>query len=434
MILINGLLSGICVVIGATGLLSKTLRKVEYLILIGYVAVVGIFAHLFMTQDTGLLMLTGLLIMIVIMEKERKILNLFMACLGYIIAIIGNNVMLVFLEVFFGISREIISKKYIVIFSLIYAVVSYIGLYALNKLIYSRKVIIQIFTEFSSKVRLALVINIIMFLSIFLINITLGEKVGYSVNTLVFNSFIFLICLVITSWILLNVAKNIEEEEKQKSMIHQQQILESYVENLEKMLEETRAFRHDYKNILSTMSGYIKANEMEGLREFFYQKIYLQEGSRESQAIAWKSLKNIKPMELKGFLYEKVLLAFAKDIDVQIIIAESLSVKYRDIEDLVRILGIFIDNAIEEVEMLEEGQIKIVIRNTAKGVIFCVENTCNRCLEMSSLIQKGYSTKGAGRGNGLYWAEKLVEKHPNMFHELKVEDKKVVQLLEVITE
>lgn len=432
MILINGVLSGLCVVIGATGLLSKPLRRTEYLILIGYVAVVGILAHLFIKQDTGLLMLAGLLGMIVAMEKEKKLLNLFMACLGYVIAIIGNNVMLVFIDVFLRIPRDVISEKYTFIFSMIYALLSYTGLCVLRKVIYSRKMVQRIFTEISSKVQLALVINIIIFLSIFLMNITLGEKVGYSKNMLMFNSFLFFISLVIISWVLLNVAKSIEEEEKQKAMIHQQKILESYVENLEKMLEETRAFRHDYKNILSTMSGFIRENEMEGLREFFYQKIYLQEGREESQSIAWKSLKNIKPMELKGFLYEKLLLVFAKNIEVQVNIAENLNVKYKDMEDLVRILGIFLDNAIEETELIEDGKIQIVIKKTVKGVIFRIENNCNCLPEISVLTQKGYSTKGEGRGNGLHWVEQLLEKHSDMFHELTVEEEKVVQVLEVI--
>lgn len=80
----------------------------------------------------------------------------------------------------------------------------------------------------------------------------------------------------------MNVTKGIEAEEKQKTMLHQQELLENYVENLEKMLEETRAFRHDYKNILSTMSGYIRENEMEELRTFFYKKIYLPEGKVEA--------------------------------------------------------------------------------------------------------------------------------------------------------
>ena len=171
---------------------------------------------------------------------------------------------------------------------------------------------------------------------------------------------------------------------------------------------------------------------MEGLCEFFYQKIYLQEGREESQSIAWKSLKNIKPMELKGFLYEKLLLVFAKNIEVQVNIAENLNVKYKDMEDLVRILGIFLDNAIEETESIEDGKIQIVIKKTVKGVIFRIENNCNCLPEISVLTQKGYSTKGEGRGNGLHWVEQLLEKHSDMFHELTVEEEKVVQVLEVI--
>ncbi len=432
MLLINGIMSGLCVVVGATGLLSKPLRKIEYLILVVYVAGVGMLAHLYIKQDTGLMMLTGLLGLIAVMVKEKRLLNLFMACLGYVIAIIGNNIALLFLDLFLGIPRDVINEKYMFIFASSYAALSYIFLYILRKIIYSREDISKIFTKTSPKVQYALVVNIVVYLLIFLVNITLGEKVGYSIHMLLFNSFLFLICLIVTTWVLFHVTKGIKAEEKQKAMFHQQELLEGYVENLEKMLEETRAFRHDYKNILSTMSGYIRENEMEGLREFFYQKIYLPEGKTETQSIAWVSLKNIKPMEMKGFLYEKLLLAFAKNIEVQVDIAENLTVSYKDMEGLVRILGVFFDNAIEETETMKNGQIGIVIGETLKGIGFRIENNFKNRPDIPMMTQKGHSTKGEGRGNGLYWAEQILEKHPDMFHSLKIEKQRVVQVLEII--
>lgn len=73
----------------------------------------------------------------------------------------------------------------------------------------------------------------------------MGEKVGYPTGGLAFNNILFLLCLIVTTWLLVNVTKGIEAEEKQKTMLHQQELLENYVENLEKMLEETRAFRHE---------------------------------------------------------------------------------------------------------------------------------------------------------------------------------------------
>ena len=128
MLLINGIMSGLCVVVGATGLLSKPLRKIEYLILVVYVAGVGMLAHLYIKQDTGLMMLTGLLGLIAVMVKEKRLLNLFMACLGYVIAIIGNNIALLFLDLFLGIPRDVINEKYMFIFASSYAALSYIFL------------------------------------------------------------------------------------------------------------------------------------------------------------------------------------------------------------------------------------------------------------------------------------------------------------------
>ena len=161
-----------------------------------------------------------------------------MACLGYVIAIIGNNVMLVFIDVFLRIPRDVISEKYTFIYSMIYALLSYTGLCVLRKVIYSRKMVQRIFTEISSKVQLALVINIIIFLSIFLMNITLGEKVGYSKNMLMINSFLFFISLVIISWVLLNVAKSIEEEEKQKA----KENVETFLKEILKKLSEDASY------------------------------------------------------------------------------------------------------------------------------------------------------------------------------------------------
>lgn len=149
--------------------------------------------------------------------------------------------------------------------------------------------------------------------------------------------------------------------------------------------------------------------------------------------MAWGSLKNIKPMEIKGFLYEKLLSAFAKNIDVRVNIAENLTVDYKYMEELVRILGIFLDNAIEETEFMKNGEIEIIIQETTKGVRFCIQNNFENQPDISRMTQKGHSTKGEGRGNGLYWAEQVLEKHEDMIHNLKIEKERVIQELEIIT-
>lgn len=222
------------------------------------------------------------------------------------------------------------------------------------------------------------------------------------------------------------------EEEKRKAELRRQEILESYIGNLERMIDETRAFRHDYKNILSTMAGFIRENQMDELREFFYEKIKLPEGNTDEQAEAWKYLKNVYPMELKGFLYEKILSILTRDIQIQVQSSAHIRAQYEDMEALVRILGIFIDNAVEEAEKLGDGKVGITIIETEKGVLFCVENNYSIRPKISEITQKGYSTKGEGRGLGLYLAQEILRKHADMVHELRITEDRVIQQLEII--
>lgn len=431
--IISCLCTGIFLWIATTGLLTKRLGWKKNLLIVvvitGLTLVGNMFGHL-----VALIVLPVTLAIIFFGVGEKRIINIGLAGMGSMLNILLNNFCLLFLDSIFHMSVEIIATRYWIYFYLFYGVFLKCVMEGIRKLLYSENRIKGAVFNVSQRIQKAVAINILVYMVIFVVNISMGEKVGYPTSGLAFNNILFLICLIVTTWLLTNVTKGIEAEEKQKAMLHQQEVLESYVDNLERMLEETRAFRHDYKNILSTMSGYICENKMEELREFFNQKISLSEGKTEMQSVAWGSLQNIKPMEIKGFLYEKLLLAFAKNIEVQTDITGNLTIDYEGMEDLIRILGVFLDNAIEETEDMDEGEIRICIGETAKGIGFRVENNYKRQPTLSLMTQKGYSTKGAGRGNGLYWAEQILEKHTDMFHDLKIEEQRVIQTLEIIKE
>lgn len=430
--IITCLCTGIFLWIASTELLTQKLGiKKDLLIIIvvtGLSVLGNVIGHL-----TGLIVMPVILVIIFFSVDEKRIINVGLAGVGCMLNTLVNNFCLLVLDSFFQINVEMVKTRYWIQFYIFYGIFVKCVMMGIRKIIYSENAVKKMISNVSKHIQKAVVINIVMYVMMFMVNISMGEKAGYPTSGLVFNNIMFLACLIVTTWLLVNVTKGVEAEEKQKAMIHQQKLLESYVENIEKMLEETRAFRHDYKNILSTMSGFIRENEMEELKKFFYQKINLPEEKAETQSIAWGSLKNIKPMEIKGFLYEKLLLAFAKNIDVQVDIAENLTVDYRDMEELVRILGIFLDNAIEETETMKDGEIGIIIRETTQGVRFCIENNFESQPDISMMTQKGHSTKGEGRGNGLYWAERILEKHEDMFHGLKIEEQRVVQELEVMT-
>ena len=64
--------------------------------------------------------------------------------------------------------------------------------------------------------------------------------------------------------------EQIQTEAKKKAL----QDLQDYTHNLEDMYNSLRSFKHDYVNILLSLSGYIENCDIEELKEFFENKIF----------------------------------------------------------------------------------------------------------------------------------------------------------------
>ena len=192
------------------------------------------------------------------------------------------------------------------------------------------------------------------------------------------------------------------------------------------------AFRHDYKNILAAMAGFIHENRMDELRDFFERQIQDAVPDKESKGQAWSSLRNVEPMELKGFLYEKVLTAMSRNVAVQVDIRRNIRVSCKNMKEIIRILGIFLDNAIEAAEDCDPaGAVYIRLDQTDRGEMIQIENTYKEKPELSKMYEKGWSTKGEGRGNGLYRTKEMIEKQENLYHQCRIEDDRVIQTLEI---
>ena len=74
-------------------------------------------------------------------------------------------------------------------------------------------------------------------------------------------------------------------------------------------MKKTSAFRHDYKNILSGLSGFLKEGKTEEMTAYLSEIIHATEKISEGQDLAWKELRYVYPLRVKrGFLYGKKLL------------------------------------------------------------------------------------------------------------------------------
>lgn len=226
---------------------------------------------------------------------------------------------------------------------------------------------------------------------------------GYLLATL------FLILAMRHSWL-----EQIQTQGKLKAL----EDLQDYTHNLEKMYNGLRSFKHDYVNILLSLSGYIENGDMEQLRQFFDDKIFPTKNLIDQGDYKLNQLSNIGILEIKSLLSAKMIYAHESGIDVTIDIPGQVDRFWIDTVDLARILGIFLDNAIEAALETNQPQIGLNIIQNQAGVSVIISNRfLDNGVVLHRLKQKGFSTKAGHQGIGLSNAQKIIGSYDNVLLE-----------------
>ena len=208
--------------------------------------------------------------------------------------------------------------------------------------------------------------------------------------------------------------ERIQTEAKQKAM----QDLQDYTRNLEAMYNSLRSFKHDYVNILLSLSGYIEEGDLDRLKDFFESKIFPTKNLITGEDYKLNHLSNISVLEIKSLLSAKMIYAHESGIDVTIDIPDKVESFLIDTVDLARILGIFLDNAIESTLETEQPQIGLNIIQNKTGVSIIISNRfLDNGVMLHKLKQKGFSTKIGHQGIGLGNAQKIISSYDNVLLE-----------------
>lgn len=222
--------------------------------------------------------------------------------------------------------------------------------------------------------------------------------------------------------------EKIQTEVKQKSL----QDLQDYTRNLELMYNSLRSFKHDYVNILLSLSGYIENGDMDELKDFFENKIFPTKNLIDQGNYKLNQLSNIGVLEIKSLLSTKIIYAHESDIDVTIDIPDKVDSFPMDVIDLARILGIFLDNAIEATLETEQPQIGLNIIQNKGGVSIIISNYFrNNGIVLHKLRQKGFSTKSGHQGIGLSNAQKIISSYDNIAYETTIQHDCFIQHMEL---
>lgn len=237
------------------------------------------------------------------------------------------------------------------------------------------------------------------------------------IKTFEFNNNIitYLVIIVMLICILLYLFKQkIENEKISKKYDELLDVMKSY----ESDIEEQRTLRHETKNEFATIKCKLQDKEdNKTIIEYIDSVIGEKEKAGSTK---YSKFKYLPSNGLKGFFYYKFIEAEKKGINVSINISKQIEnsflkdIETKDFKDLARIIGVYLDNAIEASSTSEDKKLGIEMYLIKEKIEIIITNTFNNEINLDKIGKESFSTKGKHRVHGLLLVNKILSEN-NMF-------------------
>ncbi len=369
---------------------------------------------------------------ILLVKFTKQLYSVFYIPLGYIVNCIVINLLTLAANILWNLSiKEFNADKFlIVIFSICTIVVSCPIIYLIRQLF--QRYLIHIFDNMSKKLLTFIVLTLllcaymILTLASFFDTLEITHREFILMVSSIVLYFLFTISMIFI--VLYTARKNYEAQKKVEYLEN----LNEYTKNLEMVYNNLRSFKHDYINIMASLAAYIDEKKYDELETFFYNHILPMQKNLTQKNASLNNLLHIHILELKSILYTKLLLAVNQNIDVTIDIPDEIDSIHMESIDLIRMLGIYLDNAIEACLETANPMIHFHLGKMNQDTVFIISNTfIDKGLSVTQMYKKGVTTKGAGHGIGLYNVSELLNRYNNIYHETLIQDGLFIQQVQI---
>lgn len=403
--------------------LIETDKKINYiqvtiLLLLGAIVSTCIYQVEYKSIYTILMYLINIIIYKIIF-KENMVRIILLASLVMVVTFIADITCGLILIVFFS-TQEIREVWYLHLLANMMTIINcLIAIIVAKKYNINKKIIDKLEKISNYSVLIFLILTVIV-LTIITYNFTQNEdfNINIGINTAITLIFICLLGIFI------------KEKNNYSQLSSEYDNLYVYVQNFEDWIEKEQLNRHEYKNQLAVLRCLAKEKKVKDKIDEILEDNINIEGQFVTQ------LKSLPKGGIKGLMYYKAAIAQKRKLhlttDVSIEDKGILSkLSEKEVRILCKLIGIYFDNAIEAAEESRKKNISIEIYELKDKVNFVFSNTFKRHKNMKDRNKKGVSTKGEGRGNGLYFAEKLIKENSWLDQKQEIIDNYYIQQITI---
>ncbi|MGT2935644.1 GHKL domain-containing protein [Streptococcus castoreus] len=227
--------------------------------------------------------------------------------------------------------------------------------------------------------------------------------------------FLFLMLLLIY---LLSYFNRWSKEHLKNELKREQQAyianLETYGKHLEKLYKDIRGFQIDYLSRLEHLGQVIREGSVSQIQAIYAQTVHEANDYWDDKHYNISKLGNITMSSIKSLLSAKIISAEKSGITVNLEIPDLIAETPIPELDLLLLISIFCDNAIEAALEASFPCVSIAYFLLDDQQVFVVTNTTKEKVAINKVFEEGYSSKGAGRGIGLANAQRILQKYPQM--------------------
>lgn len=195
------------------------------------------------------------------------------------------------------------------------------------------------------------------------------------------------------------------------------------MKNYENDIEEQRTMIHETRNELMTIK--CKINDKEKETEIIEYIDSILGDKVSSKMSKYSKFKYLPSNGIKGFFYYKFIEAEKRNIKVSVNISKKIensflgSLETKDFKDLVRIIGVYLDNAIDASATSKEKKLGIEIYLIKEDIEIIISNTFENVINIEKIGKEKFTTKGKNHGHGLLLVKHIL--HNNSIFEVNNE-------------
>lgn len=244
-----------------------------------------------------------------------------------------------------------------------------------------------------------------IFTAIFFYKFATGYKMNQDVLIYLVSMFAFIIILFTL------FRQRIDNENVSKKYDELLDVMKNY----ESDIKDQRTLRHETKNEFATIKCKLQDKEDNKTIIEYIDSVIGDKGKASSTN--YSKFKYLPSNGLKGFFYYKCTEAEKKGISVSVNISKQIEnsflkdIETKDFKDLARIIGVYLDNAIEASSTSEGKKLGIEMYLIKEKIETIITNTFNNEINLDKIGKESFSTKGKHRGHGLLLVKKILSEN-----------------------